>query len=577
MNEPEITARQPELAPQELHPGEASGKSDFFISYNQMDKAWAEWLAWTLEEAHFTTILQAWDCEEGMDFFDYMTQALTNSTKTIAILSEDYLGSPHCMEEFKASYAEDPSGQARRLLLLRARVCTPPILRTRVYGDLFGMTESDARDAVFKIFGRKPEVATAAPTAPWSKTGLRRKPGSPPAFPGGVDTGPTNDDESKPPDPDEEVHTRDLVSRLLNACGLLFSVAAVFVAIAYFLGSKAFQVKQEYAYWDRMFNWTGNPEYESEFGFGPGLLIEIARTMVLLLIALIVMPMFAFRDAARRLIRETPARRLLGLRGVPSGGGMALDVRGGFLILIFFCVVSLYTVGLHHTFQGPSQLWKTQGFRDGSRPNPVLEPRVGDWQYWKRCLVPYLFYSVYSLVNYLGGVTLILTFSIYAGITDLVWMSRWTSEFKRDCAQGNGSPMVLHRRFEKRFLARFGEVLERYYALAVFLLMAFAFRFWLDRINLSPSAYEFELYAFTVATVLVIVAYMVSTVFYRSALESAASQAQSPDVFRQHHRMKDYYAQSIQNSVCLPVSLVLLVSIVIYFVWDLSARLFTKA
>jgi TIR domain-containing protein len=38
---------------------------DFFISYNRQDRIWAEWIAWTLEKAGFTTILQAWDFRPG--------------------------------------------------------------------------------------------------------------------------------------------------------------------------------------------------------------------------------------------------------------------------------------------------------------------------------------------------------------------------------------------------------------------------------------------------------------------------------------------------------------------------------
>jgi len=34
---------------------------DFFISYNKADKAWAEWIAWELEENGCTTVMQAWD------------------------------------------------------------------------------------------------------------------------------------------------------------------------------------------------------------------------------------------------------------------------------------------------------------------------------------------------------------------------------------------------------------------------------------------------------------------------------------------------------------------------------------
>lgn len=34
---------------------------DFFISYNRADGLWAEWIAWQLEEAGYTAVLQAWD------------------------------------------------------------------------------------------------------------------------------------------------------------------------------------------------------------------------------------------------------------------------------------------------------------------------------------------------------------------------------------------------------------------------------------------------------------------------------------------------------------------------------------
>lgn len=38
---------------------------DFFISYNSADRTWAEWIAWQLEEAGYTTVLQAWDFRPG--------------------------------------------------------------------------------------------------------------------------------------------------------------------------------------------------------------------------------------------------------------------------------------------------------------------------------------------------------------------------------------------------------------------------------------------------------------------------------------------------------------------------------
>ncbi len=36
-------------------------KKHFFVSYNGRDKHWAEWIAWILEEAGYSVIIQAWD------------------------------------------------------------------------------------------------------------------------------------------------------------------------------------------------------------------------------------------------------------------------------------------------------------------------------------------------------------------------------------------------------------------------------------------------------------------------------------------------------------------------------------
>ena len=34
---------------------------DFFISYTQSDRVWAEWIGWELEQAGYTTMVQSWD------------------------------------------------------------------------------------------------------------------------------------------------------------------------------------------------------------------------------------------------------------------------------------------------------------------------------------------------------------------------------------------------------------------------------------------------------------------------------------------------------------------------------------
>jgi TIR domain len=49
--------------------------SDFFVSYTKPDEAWAEWISWVLEEAHFSVIMQAWDFGAGGNFVLEMQRA----------------------------------------------------------------------------------------------------------------------------------------------------------------------------------------------------------------------------------------------------------------------------------------------------------------------------------------------------------------------------------------------------------------------------------------------------------------------------------------------------------------------
>lgn len=61
---------------------------DFFVSYTGADVAWAEWVASVLEEAGFSTILQAWDFRPGSNFVLDMHEALRRSDRVLPLLSE---------------------------------------------------------------------------------------------------------------------------------------------------------------------------------------------------------------------------------------------------------------------------------------------------------------------------------------------------------------------------------------------------------------------------------------------------------------------------------------------------------
>jgi ATP-dependent Clp protease ATP-binding subunit ClpC len=153
---------------------------DFFISYTKADKNWAEWIAWSLEEAGYQVIIQAWDFHPGGNFVLDMQEAAAGCDRTIAVLSPDFLKSAFTAPEWAAAFAKDPTGKKSSLLPVRVLDCSVEgLLGQIVYIDLVGLNENDAINTLLKGILRA--------------RGNRGKPSSPPGFPGGPTLGaPTN-------------------------------------------------------------------------------------------------------------------------------------------------------------------------------------------------------------------------------------------------------------------------------------------------------------------------------------------------------------------------------------------------
>ena len=131
--------------------------ADFFVSYTSADRAWAEWIAWQLEAEGYQVIVQAWDFTAGRDWAHEMQHATATAERVAAVLSATYLRSSHGEAEWRAFYAEDPSGERGLLLPVRVDEVDPPgLLKTRVYVDLVGEDAAGARKAL---------LAAASPAA----------------------------------------------------------------------------------------------------------------------------------------------------------------------------------------------------------------------------------------------------------------------------------------------------------------------------------------------------------------------------------------------------------------------------
>jgi hypothetical protein len=146
----------------------AEKTADFFVSYTSADRAWAEWIAWQLEAEGYQIVVQAWDFTPGNDWTHEMQHATSTAGRVVAVLSAAYLRSAHGEAEWRAFYAQDPSGDRGLLLPVRVDKVDPPgLLKTRIYVDLVDQDATSARRAL---------LAAAR--------GARGKPTQEPEFPG---------------------------------------------------------------------------------------------------------------------------------------------------------------------------------------------------------------------------------------------------------------------------------------------------------------------------------------------------------------------------------------------------------
>jgi len=157
---------------------------DFFISYNSADKSWAEWTAWTLEEAGYTTVLQAWDFRPGSNFVLEMQRAASEAERTIAILSPAYLNANYTQPEWAAAFVQDPTGEKGTLLPVRVQKCDlEGLLSPITYINLVDLDETAADEALLQ--GIKQE-RMKPPVKPAFPKGAQRSVTEQPRFPGAL-------------------------------------------------------------------------------------------------------------------------------------------------------------------------------------------------------------------------------------------------------------------------------------------------------------------------------------------------------------------------------------------------------
>lgn len=141
-------------------------ESFIFVSYNQADRAWAEWIAWILEEDGFVARLQDWDFRGN--FVLEMDEAVRDAAQTVAVLSRDYQNAKFTHSECAAAFAQDPKSVDNKLIPVRVGDCKPDGLLGQI--SFVDLVDKDEDAAASMLLARV--------------RGERGKPPSKPGFPG---------------------------------------------------------------------------------------------------------------------------------------------------------------------------------------------------------------------------------------------------------------------------------------------------------------------------------------------------------------------------------------------------------
>ena len=160
-------------------------QKDFFISYTHADRRWAEWIAWQLEAAGYTTVIQAWDFRPGGNFVIDMHEATKQAQRTIAVLSPDYFASKFTPSEWAEAFRQDPTGERGLLLPVRVHPCdVEGLFGARSYIDLVNQHDEEAAKEIL-LKGIQFQRQKPSNPPPFPPASIQAS-SQPPSFPGAL-------------------------------------------------------------------------------------------------------------------------------------------------------------------------------------------------------------------------------------------------------------------------------------------------------------------------------------------------------------------------------------------------------
>ncbi|MEO5368879.1 MAG: toll/interleukin-1 receptor domain-containing protein [Magnetococcus sp. DMHC-1] len=147
-----------------------TNECNFFISYTETDKKWAEWVAWCLENEGFSTIIQAWDFLPGENFINKMDTSVKMASKIICVMSKKYFERIYTNAEWTAYFSRKQSINDRTIIpVLIEKFDLNGLLKPIVYIDLTDIEQDMAKTRLIDGVSEKRMKPISAPPFPQKK------------------------------------------------------------------------------------------------------------------------------------------------------------------------------------------------------------------------------------------------------------------------------------------------------------------------------------------------------------------------------------------------------------------------
>ena len=132
-----------------------------FISHTSSDKTWAEWIAWTLEEAGHTAHLDAWEIEGGENIMNWMMQKFEDSHYVLCVCSPAYFEEDReysAMERLAALWNDPVSKKTRARFVVVERCALPQLIQPIKRLHLYDLSRDEAREQLVEHFEKVQRV-----------------------------------------------------------------------------------------------------------------------------------------------------------------------------------------------------------------------------------------------------------------------------------------------------------------------------------------------------------------------------------------------------------------------------------